>query len=81
MILREALARWILGYTFIFIAVIDMSAMAGYIGGGGIGDFAIVYGYRSFEPQVTFAAVIVIVVIVQLAQFLGNWLSKKAMRR
>ncbi|WP_257159358.1 methionine ABC transporter permease [Corynebacterium cystitidis] len=80
-ILREALGPLILGYTFIFIAVIDMSAMAGYIGGGGIGDFAIVYGYRSFEPQVTFAAVIVIVIIVQLAQFLGNWLSKKAMRR
>ncbi|WP_018297687.1 methionine ABC transporter permease [Corynebacterium lubricantis] len=80
-ILPEALGPLILGYTFIFIAVIDMSAMSGYIGGGGLGDFAIVYGYRSFEPQVTFAAVIVIVIIVQLAQFLGNWLSKKVMRR
>ncbi|WJY96865.1 methionine ABC transporter permease [Corynebacterium fournieri] len=80
-ILPEALGPLILGYTFIFIAVIDMSAMAGYIGGGGVGDFAIVYGYRSFEPQVTWAAVLVIVVIVQLAQFLGNWLSKKVMRR
>ena len=80
-ILPEALGPLILGYTFIFIAVIDMSAMAGYIGGGGIGDFAIVYGYRQFQPAVTFAAVIVIVVIVQLAQFLGNWLSKKVMRR
>ncbi|MDY5785928.1 MULTISPECIES: methionine ABC transporter permease [unclassified Corynebacterium] len=80
-ILPEALGPLILGYTFIFIAVIDMSAMAGYIGGGGIGDFAIVYGYRQFEPAVTFAAVIVIVVIVQLAQFLGNWLSRKVMRR
>jgi len=55
--------------------------VAGYIGGGGVGDFAIVYGYRAFEPQVTWAAVLVIVVIVQLAQFLGNWLSKKVMRR
>ena len=80
-ILPEALGPLILGYTFIFIAVIDMSAMAGYIGGGGLGDFAIVYGYRQFEPAVTFAAVIVIVVMVQLAQFLGNWLSKKVMRR
>lgn len=80
-ILPEALGPLILGYTFIFIAVIDMSAMAGYIGGGGVGDFAIVYGYRAFEPQVTWAAVLVIVVIVQLAQFLGNWLSKKVMRR
>ena len=80
-IVPEALGPLILGYTFIFIAVIDMSAMAGYIGGGGLGDFAIVYGYRQFEPAVTFAAVIVIVVMVQLAQFLGNWLSKKVMRR
>lgn len=80
-IIPEALGPLILGFTFIFIAVIDMSAMAGYIGGGGLGDFAIVYGYRQFEPQVTWAAVIVIVVIVQLAQFLGNWLSKKVMRR
>ena len=80
-IVPEALGPLILGYTFIFIAVIDMSAMAGYIGGGGVGDFAIVYGYRAFEPQVTWAAVLVIVVIVQLAQFLGNWLSKKVMRR
>ena len=80
-IIPEALGPLILGYTFIFIAVIDMSAMAGYIGGGGVGDFAIVYGYRAFEPQVTWAAVLVIVVIVQLAQFLGNWLSKKVMRR
>lgn len=80
-ILPEALGPLILGYTFIFIAVIDMSAMAGYIGGGGLGDFAIVYGYRQFQPAVTFAAVIVIVVMVQLAQFLGNWLSKKVMRR
>ncbi|AWB83440.1 methionine ABC transporter permease [Corynebacterium liangguodongii] len=80
-ILPEALGPLILGYTFIFIAVIDMSAMAGYIGGGGLGDFAIVYGYRQFQPAVTFAAVIVIVVMVQLAQFLGNWLAKKVMRR
>ena len=79
--LPEALGPLILGYTFIFIAVIDMSAMAGYIGGGGLGDFAIVYGYRQFEPQVTWAAVIVIVLIVQAAQVLGNVLSKKVMRR
>ena len=43
-IIPEALGPLILGVTFIFIAVIDMSAMAGYIGGGGLGDFAIVYG-------------------------------------
>ena len=80
-IVPEALGPLVLGYTFIFIAVVDMSAMAGYIGGGGIGDFAIVYGYRAYDLEVTYAAVIVIVVIVQIAQLLGNWLSRRIMRR
>jgi D-methionine transport system permease protein len=80
-IVPEALGPLVLGYTFIFIAVVDMSAMAGYIGGGGIGDFAIVYGYRAYDLEVTYAAVIVIVVIVQIAQLLGNWLSRKILRR
>lgn len=80
-ILREALGPLVLGYTFIFIAVIDMSAMAGYVGGGGLGDFAIVYGYRAYDWEVTFVATFAIIVIVQIAQLLGNWLSKKIMRR
>ena len=80
-IIPEALGPLVLGYTFIFIAVVDMSAMAGYIGGGGIGDFAIVYGYRAYDLEVTYAAVIVIVIIVQIAQLLGNWLSRKILRR
>lgn len=80
-IIPEALGPLILGYTFIFIAVVDMSAMAGYIGGGGLGDFAIVYGYRSYDWSVTLVATAVIILIVQLAQFFGNWLSKKIMRR
>lgn len=80
-IVPEALGPLVLGYTFIFIAVVDMSAMAGYIGGGGIGDFAIVYGYRAYDLEVTYAAVIVIVIIVQIAQLLGNWISRKILRR
>ena len=44
-IIPEALGPLVLGYTFLFIGVVDMSAMAGYVGGGGLGDFAIVYGY------------------------------------
>jgi len=80
-IIPEALGPLVLGYTFIFIAVVDMSAMAGYIGGGGLGDFAIVYGYRAYDLEVTYAAVIVIVIIVQIAQLFGNWLSRRIMRR
>ena len=80
-IVREALGPLILGFTFAFIAIVDMSAMAGYIGGGGLGDFAITYGYRAYDWQVTLVATVVIVIIVQFAQNFGNFLAKKVMRR
>jgi D-methionine transport system permease protein len=80
-LLPEALGPLILGYTFIFVALVDMSAVAGYIGGGGLGAFALLYGYRQFDPVVTWAAVLLIIVMVQLVQFLGNWLARKAFRR
>lgn len=80
-VIPEALAPLILGYTFMFIAVVDMSAMAGYIGGGGLGNFAIIYGYQQFTPEVTWVTVAVIVVIVQLGQLLGNWLAQRILRR
>ena len=80
-IIPEALGPLVLGYTFIFIAVVDMSAMAGYVGAGGLGDFAIVYGYRSYDWEVMYAAVLIIILIVQIAQFLGNWLSRRILRR
>lgn len=80
-VLPEALGPLILGYTFILVALTDMSAVAGLVGGGGLGTFAIQYGYRQFEPVVTWAAVIVIIVFVQAVQALGNWLARKAFRR
>lgn len=80
-IIPEALGPLVLGYTFAFIAVVDMSAMAGYVGGGGLGNFAITYGYQAFDWNVTWVATAVIIVIVQFAQLFGNWLSKKIMRR
>lgn len=80
-LLPEALGPLILGYTFVFIAVVDMTAVAGSVGGGGLGNFAIVYGYQRFNWWVTWIAVLTIIVIVQAAQFFGNWLSGKALRR
>ncbi|GAA4691967.1 ABC transporter permease [Pseudonocardia yuanmonensis] len=77
----EALAPLILGYTFIFVAVVDMSAMAGYVGGGGLGDFAISYGYQQFDWTVTLVTVLIIIVIVQAAQLLGNRLARLVLRR
>jgi D-methionine transport system permease protein len=80
-LIPEALGPLILGYTFIFVAVLDMSAVAGLIGGGGLGNFAIQYGYRLFDPVVTWAAVIIIIILVQLVQYLGNVLARRVMRR
>ena len=80
-LIPEALAPLILGYTFLFVGVIDMSAMAGLVGGGGLGDFAIRYGYQKFNWEVTFVSLAVIIVIVQLAQLLGNRLARKALHR
>lgn len=81
LLIPEALGPLILGYTFIFVAIVDLSAIAGSIGGGGLGDFAISYGYQRYNWAVTWIAVVTIVVLVQAAQFLGNWLARKALRR
>jgi D-methionine transport system permease protein len=80
-LLPEALGPLILGYTFIFVAVTDMSAVAGLLGGGGLGNFAIQYGYRLFNPTVTWAAVIIIIVLIQVVQLLGNRLARAVLRR
>ncbi|MGW5451385.1 methionine ABC transporter permease [Nocardia sp. NPDC003979] len=81
LLIPEALGPLILGYTFVVIAIVDISAMAGTVGGGGLGDFAIVYGYQQFRWEVTFVAVLIIIAGVQAVQFLGNWLARKVLRR
>ena len=78
-LIPEALAPLILGYTFALVAVIDMTAVVGAMGGGGIGDFALSYGYRRYDWAVTWAAVVVIIVFVQIAQFIGNALARNCL--
>jgi len=80
-LIPEALGALVLGYTFIFVAVVDMSAMAGYVGGGGLGNFAISYGYQQFNWPVTLVTVVIIIVIVQAAQLTGNRLARAALHR
>ncbi len=80
-LIPEGLGPLVLGYTFAFIAVVDMSAMAGVIGAGGLGNFALQYGWRQFNPWVTWSAVLIIVVIVQLVQLFGNTLARRLLRR
>ncbi|MEU3012980.1 methionine ABC transporter permease [Nocardia asteroides] len=81
LLIPEALGPLILGYTFVVISIVDISAMAGTVGGGGLGDFAIVYGYQQFQWEVTIVAVLIIIAGVQGVQFLGNWLARKVLRR
>lgn len=50
--------------------------MAGAVGAGGIGDLAISYGYQRFDQSVVYLTVIVLLILVQIVQSLGNWLSK-----
>ena len=69
------------GLTIMCITLVSYSAMAGAVGGGGLGDLAIRYGYQRFRPDVTLATVIVLVAIVQTVQFAGDSLAKRFDRR
>jgi len=80
-VVPEAMGPLILGYTFAFVAIVDMSAIAGVIGGGGLGAFAQNYGYLQFDTVVTWTAVVAIVVIVQAVQMLGNLAARRVLRR
>ncbi len=80
-VVREGLGPLVLGYTFIFVGIVDMSAQAGLVGGGGLGDYAIQYGSQRYDWGVVYAALVAIVAIVVLGQFLGNRLARSVMRR
>ncbi|WP_433303736.1 ABC transporter permease subunit [Actinoplanes sp. CA-030573] len=79
-VVPEALGPVILGYTFIFVGVVDMSAQAGLFGGG-LGDFAVTYGSQRYNWTVVYITVATIIIIVQAGQFLGNSLARRALRR
>ena len=80
-LLPEAMPSIVSQLTTVIIALVGESAMAGAIGGGGLGDLAIRYGYQRFRPEVMLATVIILIVLVQLVQFLGNTLSKLLNKR
>lgn len=75
--LPEALSGIVAQLTTVVIALVGESAMAGAIGGGGLGDLAIRYGYQRFRPEIMLATVVVLIALVQLVQFTGNALAKK----
>ena len=73
----EAMPGIVAQLTTVVIALVGSSAMAGAIGGGGLGDLAIRYGYQRFRPDVMLATILVLIVLVQLIQFVGNRLARK----
>lgn len=79
--LPEALPGLVAGLTVTIIALVSYSAMAGAIGGGGLGDLAIRYGYQRFETGVMVVTVIVLAVLVQLIQVLGDTVARRLSHR
>jgi len=80
-LLPEALPSLVDGITLTIINLIGYSAMAGAIGGGGLGDLAIRYGYQRFRTEVMIAAVIIILLMVEIIQLIGTKISNRMMSR
>lgn len=80
-LIPEALGPLILGLTFMTISLIDFSAVAGIVGGGGLGHVAMTYGYQRYDVSVITVTVLILIILVHGAQWLGNTVSKKIMRR
>ncbi len=80
-LLVEARISLIVGMTIALGTILGYSAMAGVIGGGGLGDIAIRYGYYRYESDIMIVTIIILVIIVQVLQALGMMISKKLDRR
>ena len=80
-LLPEALPGIVSGLTISIIALIGYSAMAGAIGGGGLGDLGIRYGYQRFMPEVMWTVVLILIVLVQSIQMAGDRLVRKLSRK
>ncbi len=76
-LLREARPGLVAGLTITVVALIGYSAMAGVVGGGGLGDLALRYGYQRFENDVMVGTVLLLIVVVQLIQMLGDWAAQR----
>ena len=77
----EAFPGIVAGLTITFVSLVGYSAMAGAIGGGGLGDVGIRYGYQRFLPEVMLIVVLILIVFVQLVQSFGDWLVRRLRHR
>uniref|UniRef100_UPI00313C67A4 methionine ABC transporter permease n=1 Tax=Hydrogenophaga sp. OTU3427 TaxID=3043856 RepID=UPI00313C67A4 len=76
-LLPEAVPGIVAGFTITLVSLTGYSAMAGAIGGGGLGDLGIRYGYQRFLPEVMLAVVLLLIAFVQAVQSLGDWLVRR----
>ena len=80
-LLPEALPGIVAGLTLSAVSLIGYSAMVGAVGGGGLGDLGIRYGYQRFLPEVMLAVVIVLIVLVQIVQSTGDLIARRVNKR
>lgn len=80
-LLPEALPTLVDNITVLIVNLIGFSAMAGTIGGGGLGDIAIRYGYQRFQADVMMATIVILIVLVQLIQMIGDFISRRVNKR
>jgi len=80
-LIPEAIPGIIAGLTILLISLVGYSAMAGAVGGGGLGDLGIRYGYQRFLPGVMLAVVLILIVLVQFIQTLGDYFVRRLSRR
>ncbi|QEA12727.1 methionine ABC transporter permease [Comamonas flocculans] len=80
-LLPEALPGIVAGLTISFVSLTGYSAMAGAVGGGGLGDLGIRYGYQRFLPDVMLAVVLILIVFVQAIQSFGDWAVRRLSHR
>ncbi|HYD70808.1 methionine ABC transporter permease [Azospirillum sp.] len=80
-LLPEAMSGIALGLTLAAVSLIGYSAMVGAVGGGGLGDLGIRYGYQRFLPEVMLAVVVILVVLVQIVQSAGDALARRFNKR
>jgi D-methionine transport system permease protein len=80
-LLPEAMPGILAGLTITFVSLVGYSAMAGTIGGGGLGDLGIRYGYQRYESDIMLAVVVILIVFVQAVQSTGDWLVRRLSHR
>ena len=80
-LLPEALPSLLNGSAVAAITILGYSAMSGAVGGGGLGKLAIMYGYNRYQTDVMFATIILLIIIVQLFQMIGNWATNRSYKR